>query len=514
MRSVPGVLLFPFLAAALLAPPIAAAQSAPKPSSPPAARGADAAAVLAPITALFAAFEAGDAAAMLRQVHPDGRVTASGTRGDGGPTLRQQTWTQFADRVRPDRAFTERIADPVIDIDDDIAMVWAPFVVRVGGAVSNCGIDHFDLVRERGTWKVMNLTFSSRTAGCPAQPAPVAARGPAAAARPTVWVLSTGGTIAGTGSSPTDLSNYKAGTLTGQALVDAVPQIAQIADVRVEQIANVVSSDITIDIWLKLAQRINRILADDPAVAGVVVTHGTNTLEETAYFLNLTVKSDRPVVLVGSMRPATAISADGPLNLLNAVRTAISPDARGKGALIVMNDEINGARDVTKTNTLRVETFRSPELGALGYVDEDKVAFYRSSTRRHTAASEFDVSTLTQLPRVDIVYSYVEPDPAMIDTAVARKAKGLVVAGTGAGAVSASEKAAVTALSKIPAADRPVIVRSSRVGNGRVIGRAEYDELGMVPADTLNPQKARILLMLALTTTSDPKEIRRIFDQY
>ena len=513
MRSVPGVLLFPVLAAALLAPPIAAAQSAPKPSSPPAARGADAAAVLAPITALFAAFEAGDAAGMLRQVHPDGRVTASGTRGDGGPTLRQQTWTQFADRVRPDRAFTERIADPVIDIDDDIAMVWAPFVVRVGGAVSNCGIDHFDLVRERGTWKVMNLTFSSRTAGCPAQPA-LAARAPAAAARPTVWVLSTGGTIAGTGSSPTDLSNYKAGTLTGQALVDAVPQIAQIADVRVEQIANVVSSDITIDIWLKLAQRINRILADDPAVAGVVVTHGTNTLEETAYFLNLTVKSDRPVVLVGSMRPATAISADGPLNLLNAVRTAISPDARGKGALIVMNDEINGARDVTKTNTFRVETFRSPELGALGYVDEDKVAFYRSSTRRHTAASEFDVSTLTQLPRVDIVYSYVEPDPAMIEAVVARQAKGLVLAGTGAGALSTFEKAAVTALSKIPAADRPVIVRSSRVGNGRVIGRAEYDELGMVPADTLNPQKARILLMLALTKTSDPTEIKRMFDQY
>ena len=200
-----------------------------------------------------------------------------------------------------------------------------------------------------------------------------------------VWVLSTGGTIAGTGSSPTDLSNYRAGTLLGQALVDAVPQIRQIADVKVEQLANVNSSDITLDIWLKLAQRINRILADDPAVAGVVVTHGTNTLEETAYFLNLTVKSDRPVVLVGSMRPATAISADGPLNLLNAVRTAIARDARGKGALIVMNDEINGARDVTKTNTFRVETFRSPELGALGYVDEDKVAFYRTSTRRHTS---------------------------------------------------------------------------------------------------------------------------------
>jgi len=344
--------------------------------------------------------------------------------------------------------------------------------------------------------------------------APVAAQSPAAAARPRVWVLSTGGTIAGTGSSPTDLSNYKAGTLLGQALVDAVPQIKQIADVTVEQVANIVSSDITLDIWLKLAQRINRILADDPAVAGVVVTHGTNTLEETAYFLNLTVKSDRPVVLVGSMRPATAISADGPLNLLNAVRTAIARDARGKGAMVVMNDEINGARDVTKTNTYRVETFRSPELGVLGYVDEDKVAFYRASTRRHTIDSEFDVSALTQLPKVDIVYSYVEPDPAMIEAVVARQAKGLVLAGTGAGALSTFEKAAVAALSKLPAAARPVIVRSSRVGNGRVIGRPDFDEIGTLPGDNLNPQKARILLMLALTKTTDPKEIRRMFDQY
>jgi L-asparaginase len=344
--------------------------------------------------------------------------------------------------------------------------------------------------------------------------APVGAQSPAAAPLPRVWVLATGGTIAGTGASPTDLSNYRAGTLAGQALVDAVPQIRQIADVTVEQVANVVSSDITLDIWLKLARRINQILVDDPAVAGVVVTHGTNTLEETAYFLNLTVKSDRPVVLVGSMRPATAISADGPLNLLNAVRTAIARDARGKGALVVLNDEINGARDVTKTSTYRVETFRSPELGALGYVDEDKVTFYRASTRRHTADSEFDVSTLTALPKVEIVYSYVEADTTMIDAVVAQKAKGLVLAGTGAGALSKFEKATVTALWKLPATARPVIVRSSRVGNGRVLGRPEFDDIGTLPADNLNPQKARILLMLALTKTSDPQEIRRMFDQY
>src|SRR4051794_5860734 len=229
---------------------------------------------------------------------------------------------------------------------------------------------------------------------------------------PTVWVLSTGGTIAGRGASPTDLSNYTSGSILGEELVNAVPQIKEIATIKVEQIVNVSSSDITLDNWLTIAHRINKIFADDPKVAGIVVTHGTNTLEETAYFLNLTVKSDRPVVLVGSMRPSTAISADGPLNLLNAVRTAVAPEAKAKGALVVLNDEINGARDVTKTNTYRVETFRAPELGLLGYVDEDKVTFYRSSTRRHTFNSEFDLSGVRQLPKVEIVYSYVEPDPS------------------------------------------------------------------------------------------------------
>src|SRR6266852_6382087 len=227
---------------------------------------------------------------------------------------------------------------------------------------------------------------------------------------PLVWVLSTGGTIAGQGSSSTDLSNYESGTLRGEDLVKAVPEITRVANVRVEQIVNVNSSDITIANWLTLANRINAIFASDSKVAGVVVTHGTNTLEETAYFLNLTVKYDRPVVLVGSMRPPTAISADGPLNLLNSVRTASSADARGKGALIVINDEINAARDVTKTSTYRVETFRAPDLGFLGYVDADKVSFYRAPTKRHTARSEFDVGALTELPKVEILYSYAQPN--------------------------------------------------------------------------------------------------------
>ena len=333
-------------------------------------------------------------------------------------------------------------------------------------------------------------------------------------AKPLVYVLSTGGTIAGSGSSSTDLSNYKPGAILGEQLVKAVPQIAQMADVRVEQIVNVNSSDITVENWLTLAKRIQAILKETPAVSGFVITSGTNTLEETAYFLNLTIRSDKPVVLVGSMRPSTAMSADGPLNLLNAVRTAIAPDAKGKGALIVLNDEINAARDTTKTNTLRVETFRAPELGLLGYIDEDKVSFYRSTTKRHTASTEFDVASLTTLPKVSILYSYIEPDASLIQAAIKAGARGIVFAGTGNGALSVSEETVLKEITAMPAASKPALVRSSRVGNGRVIATAEYDALGVIPSDTLNPQKARILLMLALTKTSDPKELRRIFSEY
>lgn len=336
----------------------------------------------------------------------------------------------------------------------------------------------------------------------------------AQAAKPIVYVLSTGGTIAGSGSSSTDLSNYKPGAILGEQLVKAVPQISQIADVRVEQIVNVNSSDITIENWLTLAKRIQAIIKQTPAVSGFVITSGTNTLEETAYFLNLTVRSDKPVVLVGSMRPATAISADGPLNLLNAVKTAIAPEAKGKGTLIVLNDEINSARDTTKTNTLRVETFKATELGLLGYVDEDKVSFYRTPTKRHSANSEFDVAALTALPKVSILYSYIDPDATLIDAAIKGGAKGIVFAGTGNGALSIMEETAIKTVNSMPAGARPALVRSSRVGNGRITPTAEYDALNVIPSDTLNPQKARILLMLALTKTSDPKEIRRMFSEY
>jgi L-asparaginase type II len=343
---------------------------------------------------------------------------------------------------------------------------------------------------------------------------PCSAQSVGGKALPLVWVLSTGGTISGRGASSTSLAEYKSGALLGEELVRGVPEIKQFADVKVEQITNVSSTEITIANWITIANRINAIFAADPKVAGVVVTHGTNTLEETAYFLNLTVKYDRPVVLVGSMRPATAISADGPLNLLNAVRTAASPDARGKGVLVVLNDEINSAREVTKTNTYRVETFRAPELGLLGYVDADRVAFYRSSTRRHTTRSEFDISRVNELPAVDILYSYVQPSPTMIQALVASGVRGIVFAGTGAGLLSGGEREALKAVAAMPPGSRPVLVRSSRPGNGRVISREEYDKMDMVPADTLNPQKARILLMLALTKTHDVKEIARMFAEY
>lgn len=334
------------------------------------------------------------------------------------------------------------------------------------------------------------------------------------AQRPVVWVLSTGGTISGKGASSTALANYSSGALRGEDLVAAVPELKDVADIKVEQIANVSSTDITLAHWLTLANRINTLFESDPKVAGVVITHGTNTLEETAYFLNLTVKHDKPVVLVGSMRPASAISADGPINLLNAVRTAVSKDAVGKGVLVVLNDEINGARDVTKTNTYRVETFRAPELGLLGYVDADRVTFYKASLKRHTVRSEFDVRGRSELPSVEILYSYVQPSTRMAAALAASGVQGIVFAGTGAGLVSTAERESLKPLLSLPEPTRPLLVRSNRTGNGRVIALPDYDALPMIPADNLNPQKARVLLMLALTRTRDPQEIRRMFSEY
>lgn len=333
------------------------------------------------------------------------------------------------------------------------------------------------------------------------------------AALPRVAVIFTGGTIDSVGTDRLDLAWYnEAGMRLEQGeLLARIPELAAIAQVEEVPFRRLPSHALTPRDLLDLNRTVHTLLESHD---GVVITHGTNTLEETAYFLNLTVKHDRPVVVVGSMRPSTALSADGPLNLLNGIRTAVSPAARGKGVLVVLNDEINAARDVTKTNTYRVETFRAPELGLLGYVDGDQVAFYRESTKRHTSKSEFDVSGVSELPRVEILYSYAQPSTVALDALVASGVRGIVFAGTGAGLLSTIERNAIQKIASLPENARPILVRSARVGNGRVVANATYDAMNMIPADNLNPQKARVLLMVALTKTRDVKEITRMFREY
>lgn len=316
-----------------------------------------------------------------------------------------------------------------------------------------------------------------------------------------ILLLATGGSIAQT--SPKDPA------LLGHALVDAVPQLGNIANISVEQIAQVSSPDISIENWLKLARRINEALAGDDA-QGVVVTHGTDTLEETAYFLNLVVKSDKPVIVVGAMRRPYSLGADGPANLYNAVAIASSPQAKGKGVLVTLNAEIHSARDVTKSS-FNLDAFKAPDFGPLGYVRNGKPHFYRSPKRKHTAMSEFDLNW-EGLPRVAILYSYAGVEPDTLEGVIASGYRGVVWAGTGNG--------------NLPKVIRPaasegvkrglVFVRSSRSSFGIVERNDELDDdaLGFVTADSLNPQKARILLMLALTQTSDPTKIQELFNTH
>jgi L-asparaginase len=322
---------------------------------------------------------------------------------------------------------------------------------------------------------------------------------------PHVVILATGGTIAGTASSATELVNYTAGNISVDQLITSVPGLSTYASMSGEQFCNIPSDEMTPAIWLNLSRRVNELLAD-PAVDGVVITHGTDTLEETAYFMNLVVQSEKPVVITGSMRPATAISADGPLNLMNAVRLAGDPDAKGRGVLICLNNEINGARDTQKTMTEMVETFRSPDFGLLGYIQDGKPVFYRESTRRHTSASEFNLTGITRLPRVDIVYAYAGMDSTAIDAFSANKTQGIVFASLGNGGYPKIVKGALLNLS---AQGIPVVV-SSRTGTGISVP----DDVPLISADTLNPQKARVLLTVALTKTQDHETIRRIFGEY
>jgi L-asparaginase len=325
-----------------------------------------------------------------------------------------------------------------------------------------------------------------------------------------VVILATGGTIAGAAESGTQ-ARYTSGAVTIDAMVAAVPGITDLAGIKGEQISNVGSQDMTFDVMLKLAKRINELLAT-PDVDGIVVTHGTDTMEETAFFLNLAVKSDKPVVMVGSMRPSTAVSADGPLNLYNAVAVAADPAAKGRGVLVVMNDWIHGAHSLTKTSTTAVQTFMSPLRGLIGVSNYGKNDFYNIPPWRHTTQSEFDVSGVTKLPRVDIIFMAADASSDLIDAAVKDGAKGIVIAGVGNGNMNkASVEAAARAVKEGVA-----VVRSSRVATGSVGRNVELndDELGFVASDELNPQKARILLTLALLQPRSPTQLQQLFYTY
>jgi L-asparaginase len=318
---------------------------------------------------------------------------------------------------------------------------------------------------------------------------------------PLVKVVATGGTIANTPS----------GRLHAGEVAEAIPALKQVARLEVEEIFRVGSSSITLDNWLTLARRINEILSREPEVQGVVVTHGSNTMEETGYFLSLTVKSDKPVVLTAAQRQFTTLSSDSPKNFLQAVRVAASGEARGKGALIVTNDVINAARDVTKSITYRLETYTSRDLGVLGYVDEDRVTFYRLPLKQHTKATPFDIARVEKLPRVEVIYSSVDADGALIDAAVTHaNAEGLVIAGFPTGSATPEMEKAMNRA----AARGIAVVMSNRGGTGRITDTRTKEARPIIFADNLTPQKARVLLMLALTTTKDRAEIQRIFQRY
>ena len=333
----------------------------------------------------------------------------------------------------------------------------------------------------------------------------------AQAAKPHVVVLATGGTIAGAGASAANSATYAAAKVPVDKLLAGLPELASVAKVSGEQVFQIASESFTNDHLLKLGQRVSA-LAKQADVDGIVITHGTDTMEETAYFLNLTVKSDKPVVLVGAMRPSTAMSADGPLNLYNAVVTASDPGSKGRGVMVAMNDTVLDARDVTKTNTTGVQTFAAPNFGPLGYIHNGKIDYQRSPARLHTSKTPFDVSKLDKLPQVGIVYSYANatdlPAKAMVDA----KFDGIVSAGVGNGNLYHTLFDTLAKASK----DGIRVVRSARVPTGATTLDAEIDDAkyGFVAAGTLNPQKARILLMLSLTQSKDPAQIQRWFQQF
>jgi L-asparaginase len=333
----------------------------------------------------------------------------------------------------------------------------------------------------------------------------------AAYAKPKIMVLATGGTIAGAQASTAE-AGYKSGSFSVDDLIKAVPQLKDIADISGEQVANIGSQTMNHEVWLKLAKRINEVLKGD--TDGVVITHGTDTMEETAYFLGLVVKSDKPVVLVGSMRPATAIGADGPANLYNAVALAGNPEAKGRGPLVILNDEIHYAHEAVKTNSTALDTFKSPNRGRAGVMNTGKAYFFSQNTTRHTTKSEFSVDGkgVNDLPYVEVVYSYANFGRETIDFLVGKGVKGIVLAGVGDGN---STDTAIAALAE--AAKKGIaIVRATRTGSGLIVRNVEVDDdkLGFIASMELNPQKARVLLMLGLMKTDDIKKLQGYFMEY
>ena len=332
-------------------------------------------------------------------------------------------------------------------------------------------------------------------------------------ARPTIRIIATGGSIAGVGPNRLDYILYPelGEHLTIEQSLERIPEAGDIAQVRSEDLVSVGSTAIGPPEWLRLAQRINQVFREENDVAGVAVTHGTATLEETAYFLHLTVKSAKPVVVTGAMRPPTSLGTDADLNLLDAIRVAACPEAGGKGVLTVLNNEVQCARDVTKANTFRVETFRPNELGFLGYADSDgQVVFYRAPLRKHTTDTPFDVSGLSALPRVDIVYAYAGADGLLVEAVRHNRSDALVLAGFGGGTFppAMTEAAAEAVREGIP------VVLASRATAGRVVTTPKKEEQGFIVCDNLLPQKARILLMLGLTITQDRAALQRMFFEY
>ena len=329
-----------------------------------------------------------------------------------------------------------------------------------------------------------------------------------AAELPRVRLITTGGTI----------SNRPGGRLSPAELVASVPDLDELVEAEIEEFANISSSSLTLDQWLQLSRRIDGVFAEDPELAGVVLTSGTDTLEELAYFLHLTVRHERPVVVVGSMRRPETLGYDGAANLRQAFRVAADPGSRGRGVLVVLNADINSAREVTKTDTLHLQTFETRGYGVLGVAARDRVVYYRRVERRHTSASEFDVGQIGELPRVDIVMAYQGASGDLVRAAVDHGADGIVIAGAGAGSTSGAQRDALAY-----ACERDVVVViSSRTGSGRVAPRRPRSEESAdeapaclrVSGEDLAPLKATILLMLALTMTDEVDEIQRMFEEY